>query len=144
MELVYWYWYAFAGVLIIAEMLVPGVVFLWLAVGAVAAGTVTLAVPDLSWHFQAAIFALASALSLLFGRNLLRRAGQEGAANGLNQRGKSLIGAEATLIEPVVNGSGRARLGDTSWLVSSGQDLAVGTKVRVVKADGARLTVEPV
>jgi hypothetical protein len=142
--LVYWYWYALAGVLIILEILAPGIVFLWLAIGAVAAGTVLLAVPDLIWYFQAAIFAVASALSLLFGHNLLRSTGQEEAARGLNQRGVSLIGAEAALIEPIVNGTGRARLGDGSWAVTAATDLPVGTRVRVIAADGPRLTVEAI
>ncbi len=143
MTLVYWYWYALAGVLIILEMLVPGIVFLWLAIGAVVAGSALLAVPDLLWYYQFAIFAVASALSLLFGRNLLRRTGQEAAARGLNERGRALIGVEAALIEAIVNGSGRVRIGDTSWAVT-GEDLPVGTRVRVVAADGPRLTVRAV
>ena len=45
--------------------------------------------------------------------------------------------------EPIVNGYGRLRLGDSSWRIA-GPDLAVGQRVRVVGADGALLKVEAV
>ncbi|MBS0542055.1 MAG: NfeD family protein, partial [Proteobacteria bacterium] len=35
--IVFWYWWALAGVLLVCEMMLPGVVFLFLAVGAAVA-----------------------------------------------------------------------------------------------------------
>ena len=37
-KIIFWYWWALAAVLLVFEMLLPGVVFLFLAIGAAAAG----------------------------------------------------------------------------------------------------------
>ena len=47
-KIVFWYWWAVAAVLLVFEMMLPGVVFLFLAIGAAAAGLFLLVVPDLS------------------------------------------------------------------------------------------------
>jgi len=140
-SLVYWHWYAFALVLIILEILAPGVIFLWLAIGAVAAGSLVALLPEVVWYVQFATFAVATALSLLLGHNLLRRATAVEDGDSLNQRSQALVGSEAVLIEGIANGVGRIRLGDTSWAVT-GPDSPAGTRVRVVAAEGARLRVE--
>jgi membrane protein implicated in regulation of membrane protease activity len=44
-----------------------------------------------------------------------------------------MIGRTATLAEPISNGRGRIRLGDTLWRVS-GPDLPAGAQVRVTGA----------
>jgi membrane protein implicated in regulation of membrane protease activity len=62
------------------------------------------------------------------------------AAPGLNRRAEQLIGSEAALDEPIENGVGRIRLGDTVWRVR-GPDLPAGEKVRVVAVEGALLDV---
>ncbi|NDH64060.1 MAG: NfeD family protein, partial [Alphaproteobacteria bacterium] len=57
-QVVFWYWWALAAVLLVFEMLLPGVVFLFLAAGALAAGAVLLASPGLSLELQLVIFAV--------------------------------------------------------------------------------------
>ena len=37
-KVVFWYWWALAAVLLVCEMMLPGVVFLFLAIGAAVAG----------------------------------------------------------------------------------------------------------
>ena len=59
----------------------------------------------------------------------------------LNQRGASLVGRTATLLEPIREGRGRIRLDDTFWSVM-GPDLAIGTQVRIVSSTGRDLVVE--
>ncbi|MDD3444659.1 MAG: NfeD family protein [Zavarzinia sp.] len=140
-DIVFWYWYALAVALIVLEILAPGVIFLWLAVGCAATGTLMLVVPDLAVTYQFVVFAIGSALSLLLGRGLLRDWLTSPAVAGLNQREKALIGREAVLIQAIAGGTGRVRLDDTSWTVT-GPDLPEGTRVRVVDAEGTRLTVE--
>jgi membrane protein implicated in regulation of membrane protease activity len=56
-----------------------------------------------------------------------------------------MVGKLATLAEPIKNGRGRIKLGDTLWRVS-GPDLPAGTQVRVVSAADTdlELTVEAV
>ena len=44
--------------------------------------------------------------------------------------------------KPIVNGSGTVRIGDTLWRVS-GPDAPAGGRVKVMRADGPTLVVEP-
>ena len=46
------------------------------------------------------------------------------------------------LIEPIVQGSGKAKLGDGFWKVC-GPDLPAGARVRVTGVNGTILTVIP-
>jgi membrane protein implicated in regulation of membrane protease activity len=138
----YWHWWTAGAVMLIAEVFAPGVIFLWLAIGAFVAGTLLLVFPDMPWSLELLAFAIASALSLFLGRPILKRYTKEPEDGTLNERGRSLEGTVATLVEPIVNGTGRVRLGDTSWSVA-GPDLPAGARVVVVGVDGARLRVAP-
>jgi membrane protein implicated in regulation of membrane protease activity len=60
----------------------------------------------------------------------------------LNRRTEALIGRAFTLEKPIVDGVGAVRIDDTIWRVN-GPDAAAGSRVRVIRADGANLTVEP-
>src|SRR5437868_10703999 len=59
----------------------------------------------------------------------------------LNLRNNQYIGRVFELSEPIVNGRGKIKSGDTFWTVS-GLDLPVGSKVKVIGADGIILKVE--
>ena len=59
----------------------------------------------------------------------------------LNRRSDALVGRVFTLEKPIMDGSGSVRVDDTVWRVS-GPDSPAGSKVKVVRADGASLTVE--
>jgi len=54
-----------------------------------------------------------------------------------------MIGQRYVLVEAIVNGRGKARVGDGQWLVA-GPDLPVGTEVEVVGVDGSLLKVRAV
>src|ERR1700733_14496198 len=91
-KIVFWYWWALAAVLMICEMMLPGVVFMFLAIGAVAAGLLLLVASDLSLEMQLgafAVIALASAVGL---RPMLRGMQKRSDDPNLNARGESLIG----------------------------------------------------
>ena len=51
-----------------------------------------------------------------------------------------LVGRVCTLEKPIVDGSGTVRIDDTIWRVA-GPDAPAGSRVRIVHADGASLTV---
>jgi membrane protein implicated in regulation of membrane protease activity len=67
---------------------------------------------------------------------------QTRAQSTLNARAASLIGQVVTLEEPIINGRGRARVGDGSWNVR-GPDMVAGAEVRIVSVESAELLVEP-
>jgi len=141
-KIIFWYWWALAAVLLVFEMLLPGVVFLFLAIGAAAAGFALLVVSDLSLEFQLVLFAVVAVASAVGLRPTLRRIQNQTAATNLNARGQSLVGKTFVLDQPILAGRGRVTLGDGSWIVT-GPDMIAGAKVRVTSVDGTELKVEP-
>jgi inner membrane protein len=60
----------------------------------------------------------------------------------LNRRAEAFIGKVFALDKPIANDAGTIRIDDSVWRVT-GPDCAAGTRVRVTRADGAVLHVEP-
>ena len=58
----------------------------------------------------------------------------------LNRRTDALVGRVFTLEKPIIDGFGTVRIDDTIWRVA-GPDAPAGSRVRIVQADGANLTV---
>jgi len=143
-KIVFWYWWALAAMLLVFEMMLPGVVFLFLAIGAASAGFVLLVASDLSLELQLVIFAVVSVVSAVGLRRTLRRLQHvDGPATStLNARGDALIGQIFVLDAPILNGRGRIILGDGSWTVT-GADMVKGARVRVISVSGTELKVEP-
>lgn len=141
-KIVFWYWWALAAVLLVFEMLLPGVVFLFLAIGAAVSGLLLLIVSDMSLELQLAIFAIVAVLSAVGLRPFLKSLQHKTAGSTLNARGEALIGKIFVLDEPILAGRGRVKLGDGSWIVT-GPDMVAGAKVRVASVSGTELQVEP-
>ena len=143
-KIVFWYWWAVAAVLLVFEMMLPGVVFLFLAIGAGAAGLFLLIASDLSIDLQLLTFAVVSVVAAVGLRRTLRRLqhADNPPSSTLNARGDALIGRIIVLDEPILNGRGRVILGDGSWSVT-GPDMVKGAKVRVKSINGTELAVEP-
>ncbi len=142
-KILFWYWWAFAAVLLVLEMMLPGVVFLFLAIGAGTAGLFLLVMPDLSIELQLLTFAVVSVVAAVGLRKTLRRLQYiDSTPNSLNARGAALVGQTIVLDSPILNGRGRVSLGDGSWSVT-GPDMVKGAKVRVTSVNGTELAVEP-
>jgi membrane protein implicated in regulation of membrane protease activity len=142
-KIIFWYWWALAAVLLVFEMMLPGVVFLFLAIGAMASGFFLLIVADLSLELQLFVFAIVSVASAVVLRPTLKRLQRGRAADAnLNARGESLVGRTIVLDAPILHGRGRVKLADGSWSVT-GPDMAAGARVRVTAVDGTELKVEP-
>ncbi len=142
-KVVFWHWWAVAAALLVLEMLLPGVVFMFLAIGAVASGLAVLVVSDLSIEFQLTVFAVVSVGSAIVLRPFLRRLGHGRPADRtLNARADSLLGRTFVLDAPILGGQGRVKLGDGSWAVT-GPDMVAGSRVRVIEVQGTELRVEP-
>ncbi len=142
MSIAFWWWWAAAAVLLVGEMVLPGVIFLFLAIGAALVGLLLLIWPTTGFEIQLLVFAITSVVSALALRPLLVARLQTKAHATLNARGAALIGRVVTLDEPIVNGHGRAAVGDSSWAVR-GPDMVAGAEVRIIAVEGAELVVEP-
>lgn len=136
-----WTWWIIALVLLIAELLVTGIFFIWLGVAAAAVAIVVLFV-DMPWQAEVALFAALSVALVLVARPWLRRRhAMRSDQPNLNRRNYNYVGRSYVLQEPIVNGRGRLDIEDTLWDVE-GPDLPAGARVRVTAAHGMRLTVE--
>jgi hypothetical protein len=139
-----WSWLIFGLVLLAAELLVPGNFLVWIGVAGLVTGGLSLLFWESSWwiwEVQWLVFAVLSVVSVFVGRRWLIRSHLRSDEPTLNERGASLIGRTADLIDPIVNGHGRVKIGDTVWMVN-GPDLPLGAKVKVVGSHGSNLMVE--
>jgi membrane protein implicated in regulation of membrane protease activity len=141
-QIVFWYWWVLAAILLVCEITLPGVVFLFLAIGAAASGALLAVVPGTSLEAQLGVFAVFAVASAVVLRPTLRRL-QGKSASVLNARSTAMIGHIFVLDAPILGGRGRAKLGDGSWIVT-GPDMVAGSKVRVTAVNGTELKVEPV
>src|SRR5436305_11703473 len=136
-----WNWLIFGLILMALELLAPGVFLFWLGLAALLVGLWSFAV-DLSWQLRLLLFAVFSAAAVPLWRRLARRDGRASISNPfLNRRADALVGRVFTLEKPIVDGAGTVRIDDTVWRVA-GPDAPAGSRVRIVHADGASLTVE--
>jgi membrane protein implicated in regulation of membrane protease activity len=135
-------WWILALLLIGGEVLLPGYFMLWIGLAAAVLGVVMWLLPTLPLLLQAVLFALlAFATCLLYARFLRPRLERRAPGDErLNRRGEQMIGQRYVLIEPIVNGRGKARVGDGQWLVN-GPDLPLGATVEVMAVEGTTLQV---
>lgn len=141
MDIAYWHWWVVGFALFVAEMLLPtGFVLIWIGAAAIVVGVAAWMIPTLSWQIESVMFAVGSLLSFFVWK---RFRPHEVATDKptLNQRGRSYVGRNFTLSEPIVNGVGKLSVDDSQWRVN-GPDTPAGAQVRVVSADGSTLKVE--
>lgn len=137
-----WTWLILAVGLAALEMVVPGILLIWLAGAALVVALVDFLLP-LSWQMEVALFAVLSVLFAYAGYRWSNQPGQQVSDKpNLNMRGQSYVGRTFVVAEAIQNGRGKVKVGDTLWAVS-GADADVGTSVRVTDVDGTMLVVEP-
>ena len=135
-----WNWLIFGLVLMALELIAPGVFLFWLGLAALLVGLLSFAFHP-SWQVQILLFALFAIAAVPVWRRLARsNVAAEANSPFLNKRADALVGRVFTLEKPIVDGAGTVRIDDTVWRIA-GPDAPAGSRVRIVQADGARLTV---
>ena len=137
----HWVWIAVGLILAGAEMLVPGVYLMWLALAALATGALTFAL-DLGVAFQVANFVFIALILVFSARRMLNDRPIVSSDPLLNNRMGRLVGQTGTVTLEIAGGEGRVRQGDSEWL-ARGPDLPAGQRVRITGFDGGTLLVEP-
>jgi hypothetical protein len=135
-----WNWLVFGIILMMLEIVVPGVFLFWLGLAALLVGLLSFVIHP-SWEAQLLMFAVFAAAAVPLWRRLARSNNSPSQSNPfLNKRADALIGRVFTLEKPIIDGCGTVRIDDTVWRVA-GPDTPAGNRVRIVQADGASLTV---
>ncbi|MGB8326489.1 MAG: NfeD family protein [Steroidobacteraceae bacterium] len=139
-DLKWWHWWIAAAVLAAVETFMPGAVAIWFAASAFVVGALLLLLP-IPWQLQLVLFGALGFVAILVYRNYLRRNPDVSEQPRLNQRASQYIGREFTLLEPIVQGFGKVRIGDGVWKVA-GPELPAGARVKVSGVDGTVLKVD--
>ena len=135
-----WNWLIFGFILMALELTAPGVFLFWLGLSALLVGGLSFAIHP-SWQAQLLMFAVLAVAAVPAWRYFARSASSHSVSNPfLNRRTEAMVGREFTLEKPIVDGSGTVRIDDTIWRVA-GPDVPAGSRVKIVQADGASLTV---
>ena len=135
-----WNWLIFGVVLMALELLAPGVFLFWLGLAALLVGLLSFAFNP-SWQLQILMFAVFAAAAVPLWRRVARNNTAVSKSNPfLNKRADALVGRVFTLEKPIIDGAGTVRIDDTVWRVA-GPDAPAGSRVKIVHADGASLTV---
>jgi membrane protein implicated in regulation of membrane protease activity len=140
-EMVFWYWLAIGVILLIVELLAPGMFFLWMAQAAGVTGLLFFLFPGMGWEIQATLFSVLSVLGVAVARRFFKLNPNQSDQPLLNRRTAQYIGRVFTLSEPIVNGQGKIKVDDSTWKVR-GEDAPAGTRVIVVEADSVELIVK--
>ena len=135
-------WWLLALVLIGTELMLPGFFMLWIGIAAATMGVIMVFTPELSFMLQAILFTMLALVSCFVYWRFVRHAIDEPTDQPrLNRRAEQHIGRRYVLETAIINGQGKARVGDSLWLVE-GPELPVGTTVEVVGVDGSTLKVQ--
>jgi membrane protein implicated in regulation of membrane protease activity len=136
-----WYWAIAAGIVAYVEMHAPGFYLIWIACGA-ATTAAAVGTFDLSTEAQLITFAAASAAFCIAGYFVYRHLNSiKPNELPLNRRELQIIGKEGVVYEPLINGYGKVRLGDTVWL-AEGPDLPAEAPIVVRGLRGTTVVVE--
>lgn len=131
-------WIALAILAAIVEVSIPHFGVIFVSVGAIAAAGVA----GLGWGFasQLLVFVLALGLSLFV---LRPRLVKQLEAPGFPSRTEMLIGRDGVVTEAIESsvGAGRVNVGGQDWAARATVPLPIGTRIRVVAADGIILEV---
>lgn len=134
-------WILVGLLLLGAEILLPGVLLLWIGLAAIGTGLMLFVVTPPFWLTVTVFIGLLAAGIVAALR--LRRS--EHPRPRVNTPDAGLVGRFGVLVEPGVAGP-RVRVGDSDWAARLPRDAAdtqVGTRVRVEGVDGTTLVVRP-
>jgi len=134
-------WLAAALLLGIAELAVPGVFLVFLALAAAVTAAISYAIAPLPLAAQLVCFALWSVVAVVIGGHWYRDFPVAGGDTRLNDPAARLIGEISRLESAIVDGRGRVVVGDGSW-PARGPDLPAGARVRIVAMRDGVVSVE--
>ena len=141
----FWYWFIFAGLLLIAEIMTGTTYLLWPAAAAALVGLLDMGPMDGMWEWQLAIFSIVTILLTLFATPYARDwiHNQPTDNEMLNQRGDRQIGKIVPAHSDFIDGHGKVKIHDTVWLAESDPSIEIKADdlLEVIAIEGATLKV---
>ncbi|WP_045227041.1 NfeD family protein [Methyloterricola oryzae] len=142
-QIVFWHWWAFAALLLIVELLAPGMFFLWMAEAAFVTGALLWLMPAMSLEGQLIAFSVLAVVSIVLARRFYKTNPIKSEQPLLNQRTAQFVGRVFVLEHPIVNNFGKIRVDDSLWKIQ-GDDCPEGSRVKIVGVEGLVLKVEKI
>ena len=136
-------WWILGLILLVLEIVLPGVYFLFLGIAALIVGTNALILGSVGWfgwEEQVLSFVVVSAAAVLVGRNWYGAKTEGGSGPEINIGAERLIGRSALVSETIEGGRGRVAI-DDGWWLAEGPDMPAGTRVVVTGVKGSTLQV---
>ncbi len=126
------FWLIAAGVLFVVEMMTLTFYLLWLSIGALAAGLMSLIVPE-AILFQVVLGSLVALGLTIFSKPLVSKFR---SSRGFKDTGTEIVGRQGSVSD------GQVKVGGDTWSASSDQSLGKDEVVRVVKRGTTIIEVE--
>ncbi len=137
----HWGWIAAGLILCGLEMLLPGVLLLWLGIAALLTGAVTLAT-GIGGVVQLVLFAIFAMVAIYFGKRWFSDTPIASDDPMLNDRLSRLVGESVIVDSAIIGGRGRVRVGDSVW-PAEGPDMPAGADAVVTASRAGALIITP-
>jgi len=135
-----WWWLIGGLLLLIAELLAPGVFLLFIGAAAMVTGLFVLLF-GLGLAPSLALFAIYTALAVMIGRKIYGNRAIDSPDPLLNDRPARLVGRTVTAVTAIDASGGRVRVGDSEWPARGGPAPA-GAAVVIRGVEGNCLMVD--
>lgn len=136
-------WLILGAVLMILEIVVPGVFLLWIGLAGILTGVLVFFFPALPFTATGTVFAVCSVVFACVGRKLIAPAQAASDASSLNNRLESYVGQIFQAQENFADGRGKIKVGDTVWVALCDAEIKAGQAVKAVGVQGTFLKIEP-
>jgi len=130
----YLQWFSIGLLLVLSELVIPGVYLVWFGFSAFAVGGLTLLWPmELMEQliYFACISAIFAGLGFFIYRKLVNRHPVAEQYKNLNNPAAAYIGKTYQLLADVSGGRSKVAIGDSLWLVECPDGLSKGNKVKI-------------
>ncbi len=136
-------WFLIGVGLLLLELVVPGLIFVFFGVGAWVTAAVLLGI-DLSINSQLLLFSLTSVGSLLLLRKSIRKKYMDVSINGVEDIENGFIGSQAVSLTEIEPGKdGKVEFNGSQWEACSSTKIESRMAVIIVGMKSIKLIVEP-
>jgi len=139
-------WFVVGILLVLAELMVPGLVIIFFGIGACIVGAICF-FAEISLNWQLVIFTVTSIVSLVLLRRSLKGMfmGHVTVKQDLTEDLKEYIGEKAVVVDKITPSlAGKVEFHGTNWNAEADEDIAEGAIVKIINKDNLTLKVKPV